>query len=95
MFRGRIGFHCSLHPNKITASGKDKKIFFCHFVKIENLNDENFNDVSCLCIVQHHDSVKEQILQIYNQGKIPLIYDCQHKISKKLQSKSILEFLGE
>ena len=66
-----------------------------NFVKIENLNDENFKDVSCLCIVQHHDSVKEQILQIYNQGKIPLIYDCQHKISKKLQSKSILEFLGE
>ena len=66
-----------------------------NFEKIENLNDENLRNISCLCIVQHHDIVRERILEIYEQGKIPLIYDCQHKISKKFNSKSILEFLGE
>ena len=66
-----------------------------NFKKIENLNDENLKRVSCLCIVQHHDSVKERISEIYKQGIIPLIYDCQHKISKESNSKSILEFLGE
>jgi UDP-N-acetyl-D-glucosamine dehydrogenase len=66
-----------------------------NFEKIENLNDGNLRNISCLCIVQHHDIVRERILEIYEQGKIPLIYDCQHKISKKFNSKSILEFLGE
>ena len=68
-----------------------------HGIKIEStlLNDENLKRVSCLCIVQHHDSVKERISEIYKQGIIPLIYDCQHKISKESNSKSILEFLGE
>jgi UDP-N-acetyl-D-glucosamine dehydrogenase len=66
-----------------------------NFKKIENLNDENLKGISCLCVVQHHDSVKEQLSKIYKQGIIPLIYDCQHKISKESNSKSILEFLGE
>lgn len=66
-----------------------------NFKKIENLNDESLKGVSCLCVVQHHDSVQKRILEIYKQGIIPLIYDCQHKISKESKSKSILEFLGE
>ncbi len=66
-----------------------------NFKKIENLNDENLKGISCLCVVQHHDNVKERIWEIYKQGIIPLIYDCQHKISKESNSKSILEFLGE
>jgi len=66
-----------------------------NFKKIENLNDENLKGISCLCVVQHHDSVKERVLEIYKQGIVPLIYDCQHKISKESNSKSILEFLGE
>lgn len=66
-----------------------------NFKKIENLNDENLKEISCLCVVQHHDSVKERISDIYKQGIIPLIYDCQHKISKESNFKSILEFLGE
>ena len=66
-----------------------------NFKKIENLNDENLKGISCLCVVQHHDSVKERVSEIYKQGTIPLIYDCQHKISKESKSKSILEFLGE
>ena len=66
-----------------------------NFKKIENLNDENLKGISCLCVVQHHDSVKERVLEIYKQGIVPLIYDCQHKISKESNSKSIPEFLGE
>jgi len=66
-----------------------------NFEKIENLNNENLKGISCLCIVQHHDSVKERVSEIYKQGIIPLIYDCQHKISKEFTSKSNLEFLGE
>jgi len=66
-----------------------------NFEKLENLNDENLKEISCLCVVQHHDNVKDRISKIYKQGLIPLIYDCQHKISKEYNSKTILEFLGE
>lgn len=66
-----------------------------NFKKIENLNNENLRKISCICVVQHHDIVKDRILEIYKQGIIPLIYDCQHKILKEPNSKSILEFLGE
>jgi UDP-N-acetyl-D-glucosamine dehydrogenase len=66
-----------------------------NFEKIENLNNEKLKGISCLCVVQHHDIVKERISEIYKEGTIPLIYDCQHKISKESNFKSILEFLGE
>lgn len=66
-----------------------------NFKKIENLDDKNLKGISCLCVVQHHENVSERISNIYKQGIIPLIYDCQHKISKESHSKSILEFLGE
>ena len=66
-----------------------------NFQRIDKLNDETLKGISCLCIVQHHDIVKERVSEIYKQGLIPLIYDCQHKISKESNSKSILEFLGE
>ena len=38
-----------------------------NFEKIESLNDKNLKGISCLCVVQHHDSVKERILEIYKQ----------------------------
>jgi len=66
-----------------------------NFKKIENLNDENLKNVSCLCIVQYHDNVKDRILEIYKNATIPLIYDCQHKLPKDSNSKSSLEYLGE
>ena len=66
-----------------------------NFDKIENLNDEHLSGISCLCVVQHHDNVKDRILEIYKKATIPLIYDCQHKIPKESDSKSFLEYLGE
>jgi UDP-N-acetyl-D-glucosamine dehydrogenase len=66
-----------------------------NFKKMDNLNDENLKDISCLCVVQLHDNIKERILEIYKKEKIPLVYDCQHKLPKDPNSKSILEYLGE
>jgi len=65
-----------------------------NFEKIENLSDENIQKASCLCIVQHHDNVKKRILEIYKKSLIPLIYDCQHKLEKNLEVKTVLDFLG-
>ena len=66
-----------------------------NFEKIENLNDENLKGVSCLCIVQHHHNVKNRIQEIYKNSLVPIIYDCQNKLIKNPDSKTILEFLGD
>ena len=65
-----------------------------NFTKLDNLDDETIKKISCICIVQHHDETKSRIEEIYNKSLIPLIYDCQSKLSKNLQSSSHLEFLG-
>ena len=68
------------------------KEFNCEMVQdLSNLPDK----ISCMCIVQHHQDDKEKILQIYESGQIPIIYDCQSKLKVNLDSKSKLEFLGD
>jgi UDP-N-acetyl-D-glucosamine dehydrogenase len=65
-----------------------------NFTKLDNLNDETIKEISCMCIVQHHDENKLRIKEIYDKSLIPFIYDCQSKLVKNLQSNSHLEFLG-
>lgn len=66
-----------------------------NFKKLNNLNDENLKDISCICIVQHHDNLRERILDIYKKSIIPVVYDCQHKLEKDPNTNSELKFLGE
>jgi len=61
---------------------------------IQDLNNLT-NEISCLCIVQHHQDDKEKIIQIYESGKIPIIYDCQNKLKVNVNSKSKLVYLGD
>ncbi len=65
-----------------------------NFIKLDNLDDKTIKEISCICIVQHHDESKSRIKQIYEKSIIPIIYDCQSKLVKNTQSNSHLEFLG-
>jgi len=65
------------------------------FERIENLSNEILNQISCLCIVQHHEITESKLKEIYQKSLVPLIYDCQNKISKDLQSKTVLDYLGD
>ncbi len=65
-----------------------------NFKLVDNLDDSVLRNVSCICIVQHHDISKERIDEIYNESKVPLIYDCQNKIKKDPESKTVLDCLG-
>ncbi len=65
-----------------------------NFTKLDNLNNETIKEISCMCIVQHHDENKLRIKEIYDKSLIPFIYDCQSKLLKNSQSSSHLEFLG-
>ena len=61
----------------------------------ENLEDESLNEISCICIVQHHSIIENRLKQIYDNSLVPLIYDCQSKLIKNPKSKTCLDFLGE
>jgi nucleotide sugar dehydrogenase len=61
---------------------------------LPNLDDGSIKEINCLCIVQHHDEVKQRIKEIYEKSLIPFIYDCQNKLLKNSLSKSHLDFLG-
>ena len=60
----------------------------------QHLSDESLKDISCLCIVQHHEQTKNRINEIYEKSLVPFIYDSQNKIQKSLSSKTILDCLG-
>jgi len=65
-----------------------------NFEVLKELDDKNLNDVSCLCIVQHHDEMKKRLKEIYDRSLVPFIYDCQSKLTTNTASKTVLDFLG-
>ncbi len=65
-----------------------------NFKNVDVLNDEILKKISCICIVQHHDLSKQKIDEIYMNSKVSLIYDCQNKIKKDPNSKTVLDYLG-
>ena len=65
-----------------------------NFQNLKNLDDKSIKEISCLCIVQHHDEVKIRIKEIYDKSLIPFIYDCQSKLIKNAQSNSKIDYLG-
>jgi len=64
------------------------------FKVISELNQNSIKDFDCICVVQHHTKTKHMIEEIYENSLIPLIYDCQSKISFNPKSKTILQGLG-
>ena len=64
------------------------------FIRLKEMDDESLKNISCICVVQHHDIVKEKLIKIYKESKVSLIYDCQNKIKTIENSKTILKFLG-
>lgn len=64
-----------------------------NFEVLNNLENDTLKKFSCLCIVQHHTKTESKLEQIYQNGRIPLIYDCQNRL-KKTKSKSFFMSLG-
>ena len=65
-----------------------------NFKILTDLDDDSVKNIDCLCIVQHHNEVKQRVKEIYEKSLIPFVYDCQSKLSKNSQSNSYLDFLG-
>jgi len=62
--------------------------------KILSSLDSEIKDYDCICVVQNHTKTKQRIEEIYKKSLIPMIYDCQNKISYDPKSKTILKGLG-
>ena len=89
-----FGYDPFFNPNLIEKYLIENHTSELNFTKLDNLDDETIKEISCICIVQHHDESKSRIKQIYEKSLIPMIYDCQSKLLKNSQSNSHLEFLG-
>jgi len=72
----------------------ENNISEANFEVLKELDDKQLKDVSCLCIVQHHDQMKKRLKEIYDGSLVPFIYDCQSKLSTNPASKTVLNFLG-
>ena len=59
-----------------------------------SLDDELIKNYNCICVVQNHTITKHRIKQVYNKSLVPLIYDCQNKISFEPKSKTVLRGFG-
>jgi len=64
------------------------------FEIINDLDDSTVQKASCLCIVQHHDVLKNRISEIYERSLVSFIYDCQNKLPENPRSKTVLHYLG-
>jgi len=64
------------------------------FEILKDLDDESIKKFSCVCIVQHHTKTENRLQEIYQNSLIPLIYDCQSKLKKTKETKSILKTFG-
>ena len=89
-----FGFDPFFNPKLIEKYLTENHTSELNFTKLDNLDDETIKEISCMCIVQHHDESESRIKQIYEKSLIPIIYDCQSKLLKNTQSNSHLKFLG-
>jgi len=73
---------------------KENNLAKLNFEIISDLKDESIKNMSCICVVQHHEQVERRLVEIYERSLVPFIYDCQNKILKNPKSKTTLDFLG-
>ena len=62
------------HVQKYLIENNLKEI---NFEISQDLSEKSLENISCLCIVQHHEQIKNRIKEIYDKSLVPFIYDCQ------------------
>jgi len=64
------------------------------FRVLTDLDDSALDNISCICVVQHHIQTQIRLDEIYKKSLVPVLYDCQSKTKKDPKSKTILKSLG-
>jgi len=73
---------------------KENNLENLDFENKNELSDDDIQNISCVCIVQHHTKSKFRLMEIYDNSLVPFIYDCQSQFVKKTSSKTFLDSLG-
>jgi len=73
---------------------KENNLESLDFENKNELSDDDIQNISCVCIVQHHTKSKFRLMEIYDNSLVPFIYDCQSQFVKKTSSKTFLDSLG-
>ena len=64
------------------------------FKILPNIDEKSVSGFDCICIVQHHTKIKHILDQSYLKSLVPLIYDCQNRITHNPKSKTALKGFG-
>jgi len=64
------------------------------FTEMNDISDNSLENISGICIVQHHLKDKKRLEEIYRNSKVFFIYDCQGKIRTVFNSKTKLKRFG-
>ena len=89
-----FGYDPYYKPQLIEKYLKENFMEKLEFNYIKKLDGDMLKKSNCICIVQHHTKSKLKLNEIYEKSLIPIIYDCQNKLEKIRESKTILESLG-
>lgn len=93
------GSDCSIYDPYLNPGLLDKYLAENHMTHTTfgiagSLDDAEIGSFSCICIAQHHSKTKFRLDEIYKNSSIPVIYDCQNKLTPMAESKTLLTFLG-
>jgi len=64
------------------------------FKILPSIDEKSVSGFDCICLVQHHTKTKHILDQVYTKSLVPLIYDCQNKITHNPKSKTALKGFG-
>ena len=62
---------------------------------IPSLDGARISNFSCICVCQPHSKTRSRLQDIYNASLVPVIYDCQNRLSRNDDSLTILQCLGD
>jgi len=93
------GYSCALYdpyfkPNLSKKYLKENNMTSYTIRSIPDLDDERLRETSCICIVQYHSKTKFRLEEIYTNSAVPVIYDCQGRMTKNSSSSTLLKQLG-
>ena len=89
------GYDPYFNPNLMQKYLKENFLEELDFELKSDISENSLTNVSCICIVQHHTKTKFRLMEIYEKSLVPFIYDCQSKIEKISESKTLFDSLGK
>jgi nucleotide sugar dehydrogenase len=82
------------NTDSLKELSRNEKMNQNNFKVLENLDESDMKNISCIIIVQHHTKIKEIIQKIYDNSLVPVIYDCQCRLIPNVNSSTILKSFG-